>query len=349
MEKSLRLGCRGGSMTEQTISNKPRVSVIVPFLNAEKFFEETIESVFTQTYDNWELLLVDDGSIDQSTAIALRYAEHYPGKVRYLQHDNHQNRGKSISRNLGISNAKGEYIAFLDADDVWLPPKLEKQVALLDLQPETAMVCGSTQLWYSWTGNREDIERDYMREIGVQPNTLFQPPTLLSLLLRHQANPPATCSVLLRRKVIEEIGGFEETIQHIYEDQVFFAKLYLKMPVFVENGCWDRYRQHPDSCCAVAARTGQFDYVNPNPAQLTFLNWVAEYLSQQKVKEPEVWKALQKGLWPYRYPILYQLLRPRHFVKLIGRWILPVPVRRWLRVQYKDKPKRSLLALVELW
>ena len=67
--------------------------------------------------------MVDNGSTDRSTDIALQYAAHYPGRVRYLEHAGHQNRGMSASRNLGIKNAAGAYIALLDADDVWLPQK----------------------------------------------------------------------------------------------------------------------------------------------------------------------------------------------------------------------------------
>src|SRR5262245_21147944 len=97
------------------------VSVIISFLNAERFIQEAIESVFAQGYEHWELLLVDDGSTDESTAIARRYTAQHPERVRYLEHAGHQNRGLSASRNLGIRHAQGEYIAFLDADDVWLP------------------------------------------------------------------------------------------------------------------------------------------------------------------------------------------------------------------------------------
>src|SRR5829696_811917 len=102
------------------MNSKPLVSSVMIFFNAERFIREAIESVFAQTYDNWELLLVDDGSTDDSTQIALHYAEQYPERVRYLEHPGHQNRGMSASRNLGVSQAKGEYIALLDADDVWL-------------------------------------------------------------------------------------------------------------------------------------------------------------------------------------------------------------------------------------
>src|SRR5262249_36292098 len=141
---------------------KPLVSIIIPFLNAEKFLQETIESVFTQTYTNWEILLVDDGSIDSSTSIAQRYAEQSPSEVRYLEHANHQNQGVCASRNLGVSKARGKYIALLDADDVWLPHKLEQQVAILESQPEAGMVYGASQYWYGWTGVIEDAQRDFV-------------------------------------------------------------------------------------------------------------------------------------------------------------------------------------------
>src|SRR5215203_3938514 len=138
------------------MTSKLLVSSVMIFLNAEKFIEEAIESVFAQTYDNWELLLVDDGSSDDSSQIALRYAERYPERVRYLEHPGHQNRGMSASRNLGVSQAKGEYIALLDADDVWLPRTLEQQAIILDSHPEAGMVYGSAQYWYGWTGDPED-------------------------------------------------------------------------------------------------------------------------------------------------------------------------------------------------
>src|SRR6266480_2117874 len=88
---------------------QPLVSVVIIFLNEEIFLEEAIQSVFDQTYQNWELLLVDDGSGDGSTTTALNYAERWPGKVRYLDHEGHQNHGQSASRNLGVRHAQGKY------------------------------------------------------------------------------------------------------------------------------------------------------------------------------------------------------------------------------------------------
>ena len=294
------------------MSSQPLVSVITIFLNEEKFIEETIESMLAQTYDNWELLLVDDGSTDSSTQIAQRYAEQYPTKVRYLEHEGHQNRGKSTSRNLGIGNARGKYIALLDADDVYLPEKLTQQVAILESKPETAMVYGPTKYWFSWTENPQDIQRDFMAKLGVQPNTQFNPPTLLTLYLKDSTTIPCTCGLMVRRQVIEELGRFDETIQHLYEDQVLLAKFCLKAPVFVHGDCWDKYRQRSDSSWHVSMDTGE-----DVSAQLIFLNWLEKYLIQHSFKNTEVWYALQQALLPYRRPRLYNF--QRSIQKLVGQ------------------------------
>ncbi|NEO95508.1 MAG: glycosyltransferase family 2 protein, partial [Moorea sp. SIO3G5] len=235
------------------MSNKPLVSTIIIFLNPEPFIQETIESVFAQTYDNWEVLLVDDGSTDGSTEIALQYARKYPEKVRYLEHDGHQNRGMSATRNLGIRHAKGEYIAFLDADDIWLPNTLAEQVVLLNANAEAAMVYGPIQWWYSWTGNPEDQQRDHVEKVRVPTDTLINPPRLFRLLLKRRIS---ISGMLLRRQIVEDVGGFEENFRGLYEDQVFCSKICLHAPVFPVRNCWYKYRQHPNNCCSIAEKTG---------------------------------------------------------------------------------------------
>src|SRR6185369_4754962 len=160
---------------------------------AERFIEEAIASVFAQTYPHWELLLVDDGSTDGGTAIARGYAARHPDRVRYLEHPGHANRGMSASRNLGIAAARGAYVAFLDADDTWLPGKLTAQVALLHTHPEAAMVYGRTLIWHGWTGRPEDVARDHVLDLGVPPETLVAPPRLFFGLLENRAQTPTTC------------------------------------------------------------------------------------------------------------------------------------------------------------
>lgn len=315
------------------MTTNPLVSVVNIFFNAEKYFVEAIESVIAQTYDNWELLLVDDGSTDKSTQIALDYAEKYPDKIRYLQHPDRKNVGKSSSRNLGINNAKGDYIALLDADDIFLPPKLEKQVAILESHPEAGMVYGPTLYWYSWTGNKSDQQRDSFAKLGVEANNLFDPPTLLTLYLTDTGTVPTPCGLLARRDVIVATGGFDERIQHLYEDQVFFAKMCLKAPVFVESGCWDKYRQHLESSSNIAIATGEYHPVKPNPAHKTYLYWLEEYISTQNINDTQLLKALDEVLLPYRYPLKYINSRMKQKLKSIAKRRLPSFVHRWIGTQ----------------
>jgi glycosyltransferase involved in cell wall biosynthesis len=316
------------------MSGKQLVSVIIIFLNAERFIREAIESVFAQTYSDWELLLVDDGSTDGSSAIAHEYAEQHPQQVRYLEHDQHVNRGMSASRNLGIRQARGVYIAFLDADDVWLPHKLEQQVEILDSRPDAAMIYGLSQWWYSWTGIVEDQERDYVLQLGVAPKTLITPPALLPLFFfRQQAAIPNPSSILVRRDVVERIGGFEERFRGMYEDQAFYAKLGLAASVIPFDECWDRYRQHPDSC-----ESSVHDARQAYAARLYFLNWLATYMSNHGIQDAGLWRGLQIEQWHYRHPSLYRLLSsPCYLVRKmnaplqrIARGILPAPARQWL-------------------
>lgn len=104
---------------------KELVSIIVPVYNLEKYIEQTIESVLWQTYENWELLLIDDGSTDASAKKIEQYVLK-DARIRLIQK---KNEGAAKARNMGIDYAKGEYLAFLDGDDLWKPKKLEKEIA----------------------------------------------------------------------------------------------------------------------------------------------------------------------------------------------------------------------------
>jgi glycosyltransferase involved in cell wall biosynthesis len=298
----------------------PMVTVIIIFLNAEAFLEEAIESVLAQTYDPWELLLVDDGSTDGSTEIARKYARLYPENMRYLDHENHANRGKSTSRNMGIRHAKGQYIAFLDADDLFLPQKLERQTAILDARPDAAMVYGPSLYWHGWTGKQEDIRRDFKGRLGVPPHTLIQPPALLTRFLRNGEIVPCLCSLLVRRRILEDCGGFDETIQHLYEDQVLLAKICTRASVFVDSGCWDKYRQHPGSSSNVAIKKGEYHPLKPNPSRLSYLAWLVGHVDTEKLYDRELITALRKALRPYRYPALFRILAPFQYLADKIRW-----------------------------
>lgn len=330
-------------------SGSPVVSVIIIFLNEEQFIRESIESVFAQTYENWELLLVDDGSTDRSTAIAMSYARLFPERVRYLEHKGHRNQGMSATRNLGIRHSKGKYIAFLDADDVWLPLKLEEQVALLDAQPEAAMLYGRTQYWYSWTGDDPgDLQRDHLTKVaaGFKLDQLVQPPKLLVLYLRDGEVYPCMCSILVRREVFEDVGRFEEAFRTTNEDMAFHSKVFVKAPVYVSSKCWDRYRMHPNSCWHVAKKERRHA---ASFAQLEYRNWLQKYLSEQGIRDTGVWEAFRRTMWHYQYPRAYRLREGfrlflgqlKHLAGRIGRRIVLVPIRRWHWVQPSNMETRN--------
>ena len=317
------------------MKTNPLVSCIIIFFNAEKFLKEAIESVFAQTYKNWELLLVDDGSTDDSTTIALNFADQYPEKVCYFEHEGHQNRGMSAARNLGIHNAKGDYIAFLDADDIWLPYKLERQIPIIESFPEAAMLYGSTYYWHSWTGDPDDTQRDHVVENEDAPTIrMIQRIEFLTLFINNHILKPPTSSLLVRRNLATRIGGFEETAPNIIEDQVFIAKMSLEAPVVVVKGVFERYRQHLDSCTFIAENITGEDF----KARQTYLNWLEEYLNKQKIKEAKLWKALRKKQLLNRHAILKSiifnfrrlLVSMNKWAGKIARWILPASVHSWL-------------------
>jgi glycosyltransferase involved in cell wall biosynthesis len=314
--------------------NMPLVSIITPFYNSSPaFMRDAIESILRQDFTEWELLLVDDGSTNDSSVLAREYAETYRDRIYYLEHPGHINRGKSVSRNLGIRRAAGQYVAFLDADDVWLPQTLGEQVALLDAHPSVAMLYGNTEYWYSWTGKHADTRRDFVPALGVPSNTLFRPPTLVPLFLEGRAAVPCICGLLVRRRAVEELGGFEEAFPNLYEDQVFYFKICLHARVLTSGRCWGRYRQHPEASTQQAARNGQAER-----ARLAFLDWLEGYMREGQIHNLEVRQALRRQMWLDRAPDWQgRAARTRRWVRWVKKWVLrleqlflPTTLRRWV-------------------
>ena len=272
------------------------MSAIIIFLDAERWLAEAIESVRAQTYDDWELLLVDDGSRDASSALAQAAAAHDLDRVRYFQHPGHRNRGMSATRNLGLHHARGQAVAFCDADDVWLPDKLARQHALLAAHPEAGMVASAMQYWFSWTGAEPDRARDHIPRSGLPSETLLRPPELLLRLLRNETRSPGTCSVLVRRPVAMAVGGFEPRFRGMYEDQAFLAKICLTSPVLVTDDVVARYRQHPDSTYARARAAGA-----TAEAEIVYLEWLArEVFGRYGGQDGRAWDALRAILHRHR-------------------------------------------------
>ena len=313
------------------MSSQPLVTVITIFLDEDRFLAEAVESVLAQTHAEWELLLCDDGSTDGSTATARAYAEAHPDRIRYLEHPGHANRGMSATRNLGVAQARGVFVAFLDGDDVWAPEKLERQVAILREHPEAAGVYGRLHVWHGWTGRPEDRARDYVQPLGGPADVLVRPPELLIRFLRNDVYTPS--GLLLRRSVLCEVGGYEESFRGMHEDGIALAKICLRWPLFASGECWYKYRQHPDSCCNRSIAAGR-----DRAALRAYLDWLGSYLEKQGSDHDEVRRVVQevsdnegrargRTVAPRLRRVVSGALRR---ARLLGDRVIPVTVRGWV-------------------
>ena len=183
--------------------NEPLVSIITPVYNAERFLEDTIKSVQKQSYKNWELVLVDDCSKDSSSEI-IEKLQNSDDRIRYIKLE--KNSGAAISRNTGIKNAKGRFIAFVDSDDLWEKTKLEKQIEYMLRE----------NIGFSFTSYR------YMRENGEKTTKVAKAPKKIDYegLLK---NTIIGCStVVLDRKII---GDFEMPLVKRGQDTATWLKI----------------------------------------------------------------------------------------------------------------------------
>ncbi|MDC1153503.1 glycosyltransferase [Nitrospinaceae bacterium] len=188
--------------------NKPRVSVIMNCLNGEKYLREAIESAYAQTYKNWEIIFWDNASTDKSAEIAKSFDE----KIRYFRSDENYCLGKA--RNLALAQAKGEFIAFLDCDDTWLPEKLEKQIPCFENNPEVALVFSDMMIF--------DGSRDIYQYLGKH-----KPPrgnVFRELLVNYFIG---IVSVVIRKSAVKDIGWFDERFELIEDMDLFLRIAYL--------------------------------------------------------------------------------------------------------------------------
>ncbi|MBT1070840.1 glycosyltransferase family 2 protein [Pelotalea chapellei] len=185
----------------------PRVSVITPTFNCASFIERALQSVVDQTYSDLEIIVVDDGSTDETAALL----ERWKGKVTYLSQSN---AGPSAARNLGISRSNGEFIAYLDADDMWCPGKLEQQVAFLDLHPECGLVHSDL---YIIDEQDNPIQPNWYQ---LRQNAAVSGHCLKALLKGCAIQVP---TVLERRSCHDRSGGFD-TRFHQSEDYLHWIR-----------------------------------------------------------------------------------------------------------------------------
>lgn len=195
----------------KTENKNPLVSVIIPTYNRGWILKEAIDSVLSQDFDDFELIVVDDGSTDNTINILDAYAH----DIIALRQGN---RGVSAARNAGISCASGQLIAFLDSDDLWLPGKMSRQVEFFNSNPD-ALICQTEELWIR-NGRRVNPKKRHQKFSGM----IFKHCLPLCIV-----SPSA---VMMRKSLFDKIGRFDESLPAC-EDYDLWLRVSREYPVFL--------------------------------------------------------------------------------------------------------------------
>lgn len=204
----------------------PKVSVIIPTYNRASVLNRAIDSVLGQTFKDWELIIVDDGSTDETSELLQSHSHESLSIYRT------SNQGVSAARNLGLQKAHGEWVAFLDSDDEWLPEKLAKQMAYAEAHPDILIVHGE-EIWV-----RNGVRVNPMKKHQKRGGDIFGDAVKLCCI------SPST--VLLKKSLLLDLGGFREDYP-VCEDYDLWLKITCKHPVgFIEDFLIKKYGGHED-------------------------------------------------------------------------------------------------------
>lgn len=192
----------------------PQISVIIPTYNRETFIARTIESVLAQEFKDFEILVIDDGSTDHTKDIVSKYS----GCVRYLYQ---QNLGPSAGRNLGILNAKGEYVAFCDSDDRFLPKKLQKQMEFIEKHP----ACHFFYTWYYQMNQKGEMNR-------IRKPSHCESREHLQYCLYTRRFTIRTSTVLVKKSCFDKAGLFNERFWYSQD-----WDMWLRLAAYYQGAC----------------------------------------------------------------------------------------------------------------
>lgn len=301
----------------------PAISVIIPAYNAEATIAETIGSVQKQTFTDLEIIVINDGSTDRTLEVLQKIPD------PRLKVFSYKNSGVSVSRNRGISQATGEYIAFLDSDDLWTPDKLESQLTALQYNPKAGVA-------YSWTYFMfEDEKLSFVENSHCFEGNVY-PGLLLTNFLHNGSNP------LIRKEAVESVGLFDPAIKSV-EDWDYYIRLAKKWDFVLVPKPQILYRQHLSSisynievmqqhCLQLMKKTFE-----TAPKDLQYLKGkslanIYQYSAQKYMKTVDhnpanLYYAAQKLFLSIRsYP---QILLTEHTQSLL-KWLLKIYVYRQL-------------------
>jgi len=193
----------------------PKISVVIPTYNRPNQVKKAIESVLNQTYKDYEIIVIDDGSTDDTKNIIVDLIS-VEKKIKYIYQSN---QGRSAARNTGIKNSAGKYISFLDSDDLFLPEKLEVQVFEMENQESMGMS-------FTWTYLMDELGNI----ICTDENSKYLSGSIYPKILFIRNNIIMTPTVMVRKSVIENIGNFKETLS-MCEDLDLWRRISIKYPI----------------------------------------------------------------------------------------------------------------------
>ena len=196
----------------------PAVTVAIPVYNGGRTITAALQSVFEQTYTDYEIIVIDDGSTDDTGAEVAQWG----GRVRY---ERQANGGPARARNQALRHARGRYVAFLDADDVWLPRKLERQIAYFTEHPETGLLHTAALVSRAPTRTALEALDTPAREV------INDPPARVYCDLFHSRLDINTLTVMARRDVLLECGGFNERRELHVEDWDLWLRIASRYPI----------------------------------------------------------------------------------------------------------------------
>jgi glycosyltransferase involved in cell wall biosynthesis len=291
------------------------VDVIIPAFNAAKTLRFALQSVLTQTFEDWQILLVDDGSTDNTAEEVAPFLDRLGSRISYIRQEN---RGLPAARNTAIRASTSEYLALLDADDAWLPSRLEESLKVLRQRPQAGLSYGlvtdidpQDRPGVTWKGNLSDAEGHIAPQIYMRTVDLPCP------------------TITFRRRCVDEVGLFDESMRAT-EDRDLWLRLALRYEVAFVPRVIAYYRRSPDSMSADPQRMLQ--------SQLQFIrkHYGAEGcgLRQRQIALARVYKQQAEALkqqgqfWPalknaLRAVALYpfDLDNPRTAASLVLHWI----------------------------
>ncbi len=244
------------------------VSIIIPCHNSEKYLSECIDSILFQDYSNFEIILVNDFSTDNTIAIADRYAKS-ENRIKITGTSETESLGASVARNKGFEISIGEYIVFLDSDDIWLPTSLKRLVNLIEEHNEAGWVIGNCIYFKNYRYNLGSYEYSkYDLKEGIYDKFVLIPE-----FIKNFDQTPSQGAAIIKRDVVEKIHGWENEFKKNYTDQAFYTKILCETKTFVTHEFFLLYRTHEESASLMSIKSGEF-----KNNEKFFFEWLIRYL-----------------------------------------------------------------------